>query len=104
MPNIGWVGGGPDGPRKKNCDLSQIGAIFRQEGSGSMLVDSTVVQNVLSLFRSIFSNGIHTYPHLQSSAESLRYYDEKVTVKKDSRESEITNHVVNQIRTRASLR
>ena len=27
--------GGPVGPRKKNCDLAQTGAIFRQEGSGS---------------------------------------------------------------------
>ena len=40
-------GGGPVGPRKKNCDLAQTGAIFRQEGSGSMSVNSTVVQNVL---------------------------------------------------------
>ena len=52
MPNIGWEGGGgPVGPRKKNCDLAQNGAIFRQEGSGSMSVNSTVVQNVLWLSR-----------------------------------------------------
>ena len=55
-------GGGPVGPRKKNCDLAQTGTIFRQEGSGSMSVDSTVVQNVLWSFRSIFSNGIHPFP------------------------------------------
>ena len=43
MPNIG----GPVGPQKKNCDLAQTGTIFRQEGSESMSVNSTVVQNVL---------------------------------------------------------
>ena len=47
MPNIGWEGGGPVGLRKKNCDLAQTGAILRQEGSGSMSINSTVVQNVL---------------------------------------------------------
>ena len=67
MPNIGWWG--PVGPRKKNCDHAQTRAIFRQEGSGSMSVDSTVVENVLWSFRSIFSNGIHPFPsprHLQN--------------------------------------
>jgi len=29
MPNIGWVGGGSGWtPKKKDCDLSQIGAIL----------------------------------------------------------------------------
>ena len=46
MPNIWWEGG-PVGSRKNNCDLAQTGAIFRQEGSGSMSVNSTVAQNVL---------------------------------------------------------
>ena len=46
MLNIGWEGVQSD-PPPKNCDLAQTGAIFRQEGSGSMSVNSTVVQNVL---------------------------------------------------------
>ena len=52
MPIIGV--GGPVRPRKKNCDFVQTGAIFRQEGSGSMSVNSTVVQNVLWSFRKFF--------------------------------------------------
>ena len=66
------VGGGrPVRPQKKNCYLPQIGLIFRQEleGSRSMSVDSTVVQNVLWSFRSFISNGIHPFPsprHLQN--------------------------------------
>ena len=78
MPNIGWEGGGPVGLRKKNCDLAQTGAILRQEGSGSMSVNSTVVQNVLWSSRYFFFNGIHPFP----SAKSLRYYDKKSCSKK----------------------
>ena len=54
MPNILHRGRrGLVGPqkKKKNCDLAQTGAIFRQEGSGSMSINSTVVQNVLWSFR-----------------------------------------------------
>jgi hypothetical protein len=70
-------------PEKINCDLTQTEAIFGQEGLESMSVDSTVVQNVLSLFRSIFSNGIYNCPFPpKSSAKSLRYYKKKFMVKK----------------------
>ena len=69
MPNIGW--GGPVGPRKKIVTSPKTGAIFRQEDSGSISVDSTVVQNVLSSFRSNFSNDIYPFKfplpsHLQN--------------------------------------
>ena len=43
MLNIGWERQGPVGPPKKNCDLTQTGAIFRQEGSGSMSINSYVM-------------------------------------------------------------
>jgi hypothetical protein len=88
MPNIGWMGGVQLDPEKINCDLTQTEAIFGQEGSESMSVDSTVVQNVLSLFRSIFSNGIYNCPFpLKSSAKSLRYYKKKFHSKKGSQKS-----------------
>ena len=58
MPNIGL--GGPVRPQK-NCDLAQNEATFRQEGPGSKSIDFTVIQKLLSLFRLIFSNSIHSF-------------------------------------------
>ena len=70
MPNIGWGGGSGRTP-KKEVTSPETGAIFRQEDSGSISVDSTVVQNVLSSFRSNFFNDIHPFnfplpSHLQN--------------------------------------
>ena len=70
---------------KKNCDPA-LGLIFRQleEGSGSMSVDSTVVQNVLWSFRSFISNGIHSPPlaHRQGICEIIKTLTKKSRILK----------------------
>jgi hypothetical protein len=68
-------GGGRDGdaehrvrgPQKKNCDLAQTGAIFRQESSGSMSVairQFDCNSECVVVVQVNFFNGICPFPFL----------------------------------------
>ena len=79
MLNIGWEGEGGSGwTPKKNCDLAQTGAIFRQEGSRKHVRQFYCSSECVVVIQVDFLNGIHPFP----SAKSLRYYDKKSCGKK----------------------
>jgi hypothetical protein len=106
MLNMGWRRGVRSDPPKKIVTSSKLGLFLGSKAQEACLLQSvnlTVVQNVLLSFRSIFFNGICPFPFLESSAKLLKYYDNKVMVKKDPKEPKITNDFINQTKTKASL-